>query len=202
LQRFDNWETLTRLLVHIQANLDKDLGISALGGTANLSPMHLQRVFKAAIGETPKAYVTRLRVERAAFCLFAHTSTVAEIGAACGFRNPETFMRAFRRRFGKTPSAYRATARARAVSSGRHVESLGAQGFELSKTRLIAVRPMHVAFRRHVGPYESVPESLFDELQRWAARRRLTGQRLWMGVGHDAPGVTPPAKLTACEDLD
>jgi len=102
-----DWETLTPLLVYIQANLDHDLALATLGSRANLSPHHLQRVFKAAIGETPKAYVTRLRVERAAFCLLAHESPVAEIAANCGFQNPETFIRAFRRRFGVSPRAYR-----------------------------------------------------------------------------------------------
>ena len=73
------WETLTPLLVYIQANLDQDLALASLGERANLSPAHLQRVFKAEIGESPKAYVTRLRVERAAFCLLAHESPVGEI---------------------------------------------------------------------------------------------------------------------------
>jgi AraC family transcriptional regulator len=72
---------------------------------------------------------------------------------------------------------------------------LSSTQFELSKTRIIIIRPTHVAFRRHVGPYEDVPESLFGELERWAARRRLRGPRVWAGIGHDAPFATPAAKL-------
>jgi len=189
------WETLTPLLVYIQANLDKDLGLAALGKRANLSPAHLQRVFKAEIGESPKAYATRLRVERAAFCLLAHESTVARLAADCGFQSPETFIRAFRRRFGKTPSEYRSAVRAQVAASHEHRESLGGRRFEISKTRLTNLRPMHLAFRRHVGPYEDVPESIFDELERWATRRRLRGPRIWMGIGHDVPSATPPEKL-------
>ena len=192
----NDWETLTPLLVYIQANLDQDLALAALGRKANLSPDHFQRVFKAAIGETPKAYVTRLRVERAAFCLLAHESKVAEIAANCGFRNPETFVRAFRRRFGASPREYRSSQRAVAAGwSKERRESLTGARYELSRTRLINVRPAHVAFRRHVGPYEDVPESLFDELERWAARRRLRPPRIWAGIGHDAPIATPPDKL-------
>ena len=192
----NDWETLTPLLAHIQANLDQDLGLAALGSRANLSPAHLQRVFKAAIGETPKSYVTRLRVERAAFCLLAHESTVAEIAASCGFPRVETFSRAFRRRFARSPREYRQSARADVDGRrrARRDAPLLAR-FELSTTRLVDLRPMHVAFRRHVGPYEDVPESLFDELERWAARRRLRGPRIWMGIGHDAPGITPAAQL-------
>jgi len=191
-----DWETLTRLLVYIQANLDQDLGLAALGSRANLSPAHLQRVFKAAIGETPKSYVTRLRAERAAFCLLAHESAVAEIAANCGFQSPETFIRAFRRRFGKSPREYRVSGRADVAAWNKERrEALAGVRFELSKTRLIVLRPTHVAFRRHVGPYEDVPESLFDELERWAARRRLREPRIWTGIGHDAPIATPAGKL-------
>ena len=191
-----DWETLTPLLVYIQANLDQDLSLAALGRRASLSPDHLQRVFKAAIGETPKAYVTRLRVERAAFCLLAHESQVAEIAANCGFQNTETFIRAFRRRFGASPREYRSSQRAAASKWNKERRELlpGAR-YELSRTRLINLRPVHVAFRRHVGPYEDVPESLFDELERWAARRRFRLPRIWAGIGHDAPIATPPGKL-------
>ena len=192
----NDWETLTRLLVYIQANLDQDLGLTALGSRANLSPAHLQRVFKAAIGETPKGYVTRLRVERAAFCLLAHESAVAEIAASCGFQSRETFIRAFRRRFGKSPREYRVSGRADVAAWAKaRREALTGWRFELSKTRLIIIRPTHVAFRRHVGPYEDVPESLFDELERWATRRRLRGPRIWAGIGHDAPVATPAEQL-------
>lgn len=192
----NDWETLTRLLVYIQAHLDQDLSLAALGDRASLSPAHLQRVFKAAVGETPKGYVTRLRVERAAFCLLAHETAVGEIAASCGFQNPETFIRAFRRRFDKSPREYRLSGRADVAGWNKERrETLTAPHFELSQTRLVVIRPTHVAFRRHVGPYEDVPESLFDELERWATRRRLPGPRTWAGIGHDAPITTPAAQL-------
>lgn len=192
----DDWTTLTPLLVHIQANLDQDLCLATLGSKANLSPAHLQRVFKAAVGETPKGYVTRLRLERAAFCLLAHESNVQEIAESCGFHRPETFIRAFRRRFGKSPREYRTTVRIeRAAGIDDRRESLAGRGCELSTTRLLNIRPRHLAFRRHLGPYEEVPESIFEDLERWATKGRLSGPRIWMGIGHDAPITTAPERL-------
>jgi AraC family transcriptional regulator len=191
----NDWETLTPLLVYIQAHLDHDLSLSSLGDRASLTPTHLQRVFKAAIRETPKEYVTRLRVERAAFCLLAHESSVAEIAANCGFQRSETFIRAFRRRYGKSPREYRSSHSNVGANRNKSQRELSSARFELSKTRLINIRPLHVAFRRHVGPYEDVPESLFDELERWAARRRVRGPRIWAGIGHDAPIATPAEML-------
>jgi AraC family transcriptional regulator len=195
-----DWETLIPLLVHIQANLDRDLGLAVLSRKAGLSPFHLQRLFKAAIGETPKAYTSRLRVERAAFRLLIHDSSLLDIALECGFQNHETFIRAFRRRFGKSPRGYREWVRGE-VSSWKHGQGGlpdAAQAFEISATKVIRLRPMHLAFRRHVGPYESVPESIFEELEQWAvggSGRQLPGPPVWIGIGHDAPMTTPPEQL-------
>ncbi|HKO55090.1 MAG TPA: AraC family transcriptional regulator [Thermoanaerobaculia bacterium] len=192
------WGTLLPLLVHIQAHLEGDLGLAALSRKAGLSPFHLQRRFKAAVGETPKAYTSRLRLERGAFRLLVHDSNVLDIALECGFQNPETFLRAFRRRFGRAPSDYREWVREQLSAchdTGTEDRAEGAAAFEISATKVIPLRPMHLAFRRHLGPYDSVPESLFDDLEAWAARRRLPGPAVWMGIGHDAPGTTPPKRL-------
>ena len=100
-------QKLLPLLVHIQANLDGDLSLAALSRKAGLSPSHFHRSFKAAIGETPRDYVARLRVERGAFRLLLHDAKLVDVALDCGFQNHETFIRAFRRVFGKTPGEYR-----------------------------------------------------------------------------------------------
>lgn len=191
-------DSLVPLLVHIQAHLEDDLSLTALSLKAGVSPFHLQRRFKAAIGETPKIYTSRLRLERAAFRLLVHDSTILDIALECGFQTPEAFLRAFRRQFGHTPSKYRASSR-KELSAWKETESEDcsgkAAGFEISSTKVIPMKPVHLAFWRHVGPYESVPESLFDELETWAARSGISGPRVWMGIGHDAPGTTPPERL-------
>lgn len=192
------WEILLSLLVHIQAHLEDDLSLEALSRKAGLSPFYLQRLFKAAIGETPKAYTSRLRLERGAFRLLVHDSNVLDIALECGFQNHETFLRAFRRRFGRLPSDYREWVREQHTAWDEPSAedcSEAAPSFEISKTRVISLRPAHLAFRRHVGPYESVPESLFEELEEWASRRKLPGPPVWMGIGHDAPGTTPSEQL-------
>lgn len=182
----------------MQANLDGDLGLTAISRRARMSPFHLQRTFKAAVGETPKVHASRLRLERAAFQLLIHDAKVLDIALECGYRSHETFTRAFRRCFGRSPSEYRETVRngARRQPEEAPAEiALTGREYELSATRVVTLRPQHLAFRRHVGPYESVPESLFDELERWARRLRLGGPRVFLGIGHDAPVTTPKERL-------
>ena len=94
-------------LAFAAAHLDDDLSLALLAKQAGLSPFHLHRVFSAAAGETPKQYTLRLRLGRAAVMLLTAGDSVLDIALSCGFQSHEAFTRAFRRRFGMTPSAYR-----------------------------------------------------------------------------------------------
>lgn len=192
-----DWETLLPLLVHIQANLDADLSLDALARTAGFSPFHLHRLFKAAIGEAPKAYTTRLRLERGAFRLLIHEASILDIALDCGYQSHETFIRAFRRRFGRAPGAYRDWVQTEAAAWHAEPRTPAATGsrYEISATKVTRMRPVHLAFIRHVGPYEAVPDSLYAELEVWASERKLPGPPIWMGIGHDAPGTTAAALL-------
>jgi AraC family transcriptional regulator len=100
-------------------------------GQAGLSAFHLHRVFSAAAGETPKQFTLRLRLGRAAAMLLTTGDSVLDIALACGFQSHEAFCRAFRKRFGITPSAYRERGfaggieAAEAVGHAAVVESVG-----------------------------------------------------------------------------
>lgn len=88
-------------------HLDGDISLAALAAKAGLSPFHLHRVFAATAGETPKQFTLRLRLERAAALLLTRDDSVLDIAMACGFGSHEAFCRAFRKRFGMPPRAYR-----------------------------------------------------------------------------------------------
>lgn len=191
-------QQLLPLLIYIQSNLDGDLSLATLSRKAGLSPAHFHRLFKATIGETPRNYVARLRVERGAFRLLLHDAKLVDVALDCGFQNQETFIRAFRRIFNQTPGQYREWIRHQVFErnhQARETSTQLAQRFELSATKVVRLQSMHLAFIRHIGPYESVPDSLFDQLEQWATRRRTPGPRIWLGIGHDAPIATPPEHL-------
>ncbi|MBS0658103.1 MAG: AraC family transcriptional regulator [Verrucomicrobia bacterium] len=190
-----DWQALGPLLVHIQANLGEDLSLAALSRRMGYSEFHLQRNFRSLLGESPRAYVERLRLERAAFRLAVQRASILEVALEVGFRRPESFLRAFQRRFGQSPSAYRRGMGAGAAPADEPGPIELNAGSELSETRVAYLRPLEVAFCRHVGPYESVPESLFDELERWRSARARRLPPIWLGIGHDAPGITPAAQL-------
>ena len=128
------WPSLISLLVHIQSHLDEDLSLASLSSMASLSPGQFHRSFKAMIGETPKEYVARLRLERAAFRLLIHDATLLELALDCGFKSHETFTRAFRRRFGMAPNPYRARERSEAQESVDELGDSSASAFSVSES--------------------------------------------------------------------
>ena len=59
------------------------------------------------LGETPGMHQRRVRLDRGAWLLLTSRATVLDVALETGFENHETFTRAFRTRFGVTPSSFR-----------------------------------------------------------------------------------------------
>ena len=185
------------MLVHIQANLDQDLSLEALANRVRLSHFHFHRLFRSAVGETLKQYTQRLRLERAANRLVINDAPIVDVALDSGFQSHETFSRQFKRRFKVTPKEYRRWARGetkRSSVSRSPLDELYAE-FELSKTTVTRLAQLHVAFVRHVGPYESVRDTLWHRLEGWAKSKGLPHDLIFLGIAHDAPRVTPPERL-------
>lgn len=80
-----------------------------LARAAHLSPAHFSREFRRAFGETPHQYLLTRRLERAAALLRTTDRTVADICLNVGLRSVGSFTTSFRRLFGLSPTAYRAS---------------------------------------------------------------------------------------------
>jgi DNA gyrase inhibitor GyrI len=93
------------------------------------------------------------------------------------------------------PSRYRAWVRARAQQRPATAAEPPGDAYSISETKIRRLQRAHLAFIRHVGPYEAVPDTLFDSLDDWATEQGFVGPRIWMGIGHDAPGTTRPEHL-------
>ncbi|WP_044640918.1 bifunctional transcriptional activator/DNA repair enzyme AdaA [Risungbinella massiliensis] len=73
----------------------------------NMSPYHLQRVFKRITGTTPAKQLLLTRINAAKHLLEQKERSIAEISATIGFRSVSHFSAAFKRLVGCTPNAYR-----------------------------------------------------------------------------------------------
>jgi AraC family transcriptional regulator len=82
------------------------LSLEEAARAACLSAYHFHRVFRAAFGETPHAYLTGLRLERAKQ-LLGQGVPVTEVCGAVGFESLGSFSALFRKHAGVPPSRFR-----------------------------------------------------------------------------------------------
>ena len=101
---------MLQVLRELQRRLGQDLSLANVSRRAGWSPFHFHRRFHEIVGETPKRYTLRLRLDRAASQLLTTHASVLQIALDAGFGSPEVFTRAFVRHFKRTPSQYRSQA--------------------------------------------------------------------------------------------
>jgi AraC-like DNA-binding protein len=95
---------------YLQAHYAQEVELQELAQEAGLSPFHLARVFRQAVGLPPHAYQTQLRLAHAR-TLLAQGFEVGSVAHATGFADQSHFTRQFKRYFLATPGSYRKTAR-------------------------------------------------------------------------------------------
>lgn len=98
---------MQRALLFLEGNTDRPVRISELAELSNVSIWYFTKTFHALYGEGPQATASRFRLQHACELLASTRLSVSEVGAACGFENNCSFSRAFRARFGASPSLYR-----------------------------------------------------------------------------------------------
>jgi AraC-like DNA-binding protein len=91
----------------IREYYDDSVTLDDCAAEAGLSPWHLLRSFRAAFGETPKEFLTRLRLERAKHLLTVTDRSVTEVCLDVGFSSLGTFSTLFKGHFGCSPKEYR-----------------------------------------------------------------------------------------------
>jgi AraC-like DNA-binding protein len=95
------------VLGEIQTRLSDKLGLAELSDIAGLSPTRLHQLFRRHLGTTPHQHILELRLRESRIRLARGYPSVKAVGAECGFASTEVFCRAFRKRFGLSPGAYR-----------------------------------------------------------------------------------------------
>ncbi len=91
---------------YIHAHLAQDLSLNTLADIAATSRFHFARMFELTAGMPPHAFITALRMDRAAAILRSGGS-VAQAARAVGYASGHSFRLAFRAQLGRTPRDYR-----------------------------------------------------------------------------------------------
>src|SRR6266704_4719808 len=94
------------LVAWVIRNLHADLSVEVLARRACMCPNHFSKVFKSVFGEPPSDFVPNHRLNEARRGLSKRQKTVRTVAASVGFSSPDSFHRAFERRFGVRPNRY------------------------------------------------------------------------------------------------
>jgi AraC-like DNA-binding protein len=101
---------LRRVRDRIDREYARPLDVPALARGVHMSAGHLSRRFRLAYGESPYAYLTTRRVERAMALLRRGDLSVTEVCFAVGCSSLGTFSTRFTALVGVPPSVYRSRA--------------------------------------------------------------------------------------------
>ena len=206
----DYRQRICQAMNFISANLAREPTLEEIAAAANFSPFHFHRIFKAATGEPVFGFLRRLRLEWAANRLLsAPREDVTTVALECGFSSSQNFAKAFRARFGTTPSAFRQSKRGNKASKAGEAGSFFV-GQDAGQVKLVSPQPernikmkadtqmmpaWHVAYARKLGPYgKATAAAAFGELMRWAGPRGLVGKGPMLGMYWDNPEVTAPGQ--------
>jgi len=190
------------VIEHIDRHLDDKLDLATLSGVANFSEFHFHRLFHALIGEPLGDYVRRRRLELAAIRLRSQPDVpVLDVALAVGFGSTEAFARAFRTRFGCTPTVYRKSKHdqlARKAGQAPRFDARkdgGPSTQELvMNVKIVDRKPVHVAYLRYTGPVgPGIGKFWMQTVAPWMETNNLMGRERY-GISLDDPSVTNPAQ--------
>ena len=86
---------------------DRPWTVATLAAEVAMSRSTFAQRFKALVGEPPLVYLAKWRLSMAAQWLRAERGSLLEIALRAGYRSEAAFSKAFKRRFGVSPMAYR-----------------------------------------------------------------------------------------------
>lgn len=100
-------DKLADLAGWVKANLTKRLDVETLAARAAMSPRSFHRHMQDELNVSPAKFVESIRLDAARRWLDEANLDLSQVAARAGFSGADHLIRAFARRFGVTPAAYR-----------------------------------------------------------------------------------------------
>ncbi|WP_026677495.1 bifunctional transcriptional activator/DNA repair enzyme AdaA [Fictibacillus gelatini] len=100
-------ELVKRITAFIVQHYKEKLVLQDMADHVGISPFYLERMFKQETSQTPREYLEKIRVDKAAHLLKNTELTNLEICYEVGFQSPSNFYKVFRRLKKCSPGEYR-----------------------------------------------------------------------------------------------
>lgn len=103
----DQPRLIDQAVAFINQHMGDEIYVRELARMVGLSEYHFIRVFREAMGVTPRQYIIASRMNHARYLLKTTALPIGEIAGMAGYTSESMFTAAFRRTQGTTPSQYR-----------------------------------------------------------------------------------------------
>jgi len=180
---------------YISEHLSEEISLEKLAAVACFSPFHFHRVFSTITGETPREFIERVKLEKAANLLcIVKNKTVEDIAFYCGFKSVSSFSRSFKKFHGVPPVKY--------LEKHKHdchsmniVSELRLKNFDQADLSLVSIQKTpayNVIYAQSLEGYRTGIPKAWTRVLTYA---RVHG--LWrepaclIGLPYNNPGITP-----------
>jgi len=201
-------EKIHRAVDYIEQHLSEEISLERLAAEACFSPFHFHRIFTVITGETPRDFIERVKLEKAANKLYVFPDKpIAEIATELGFSSASTFSRAFRKHFHIPPRDFLA----------KHINDfhlINVSGFQIQSyqdskvchfVKIEKLPARHVVYCQTLNGYATgIPKAWKKLLGAATLQDWLRPDTCYIGMPFDNPGVTPREKCRyrACISVD
>ena len=107
VQPWQQDDRLSRLWERVSRHVGRDWTLPGLAAEVHVSPEHLRRLCRKALGRSPMQHVIWLRMRKAAQLLASTDAKVDSVAKQVGYVNPFVFSNTFKKWIGWRPSEHR-----------------------------------------------------------------------------------------------
>ena len=105
--RFSEETYVNMALQHITANYQNPVKIAGIANRIGINRSYLAIIFKKKMGISPQEFLINFRMEKAAELLMETDLAIRAVAAGVGYKDPLTFSKAFKQKYGINPSEFR-----------------------------------------------------------------------------------------------
>lgn len=91
----------------MEQNYQRSLTVEEVADACKLNRSYFSKLFKESMGCPPQEFLIRMRLNKAAELMRTTAASIGEISVQCGYPNQLHFSRAFKKRYGISPRAWR-----------------------------------------------------------------------------------------------
>ncbi len=100
-------ELIRKVIAYLVNHLKQSIRLGDVANHVGVSPYYLERLFQKETNETPRSYLEKIRIDRAAHLLKTTALKNSDICYESGFQSLSNFYKTFRKVKGYSPNEFR-----------------------------------------------------------------------------------------------